>query len=80
VGEPVSPAHLALGAALRELRAQRGLSQEALADATGLHRNYVGGIERGERNPSYTNILKLARAVDVRASILLTLAEKNQRR
>jgi len=66
----------ALGQAIRELRAERGISQEGLADLAGLHRTYVGGIERGERNPSYRNILKLARALGVRPSELLARAER----
>lgn len=74
----VSPAHLALGRALRELRGRKGISQEELAARAGLHRNYIGGIERGERNPSYTNILKLAMVVDVKTSQLLALAEELQ--
>jgi transcriptional regulator with XRE-family HTH domain len=42
----------ALGRAVREARARRGLSQEELGFMAGLHRNYVGAIERGEINPS----------------------------
>ena len=50
-----SPAHAALGRSIRRSRGRRGISQEELASLSGLHRTYVGGIERGERNPSYTN-------------------------
>jgi transcriptional regulator with XRE-family HTH domain len=63
-----SPAHAAFGNAIREIRTQRGISQEALADRCGLDRTYISGIERGERNPSLTNILKIASALEVRAS------------
>ena len=57
------------------MRVERGLSQEALAAHSGLHRTYIGGIERGERNLSYANILRLANALDVPASELVTRAE-----
>jgi transcriptional regulator with XRE-family HTH domain len=73
--EPRSPQHLAFGNAIRELRGERGWSQEELGHRSGLHRNYVGGIERGELNPSLTTILKLAKAFDVQPSELLAGAE-----
>lgn len=55
----------ALGNRVRQHRQRLGLSQEALADKCGLHRTYVGGIERGERNPSLLNIGRLADALGV---------------
>ena len=53
------------------LRAARRWSQENLAAETGLHRNYIGHVERGEVNPGLTNINKLARAFDMSVSELM---------
>ena len=53
------------GRRVRFLRLKAGFSQEGLADACGLDRTYIGGIERGERNPSLKNILKLAITLNV---------------
>jgi transcriptional regulator with XRE-family HTH domain len=60
-----SPDHVALGRAIRLCRGDLEISQEELAFRSGLHRTYVGGIERGERNPSFTNIVKIAEALQV---------------
>jgi len=59
------------GMLVRKLRLQRGLSQEKLAELANLHRNYVGGVERGERNIALLNIVALARALRVKPSKLL---------
>ena len=53
----------ALGAAIRHFRQTEGVSQEELAARAGLHRTYVGGVERGERNPSFLSLLRLAEAL-----------------
>lgn len=64
------PAHV-FGQRVRERRVQLGLSQEALAERSGLHRTYVGSLERGERNVALLNIVRLAAALDVDAGELL---------
>lgn len=56
---------------IRRLRGDRGISQEELADLAGLHRTYVGSIERSERNVSIDNIAKLASALRVDISELM---------
>jgi transcriptional regulator with XRE-family HTH domain len=61
----------AFGERVRSARLARGLSQEELAEAAGLHRTYVGSAERGLRNVSLQNILRLAKALDVRPGELL---------
>lgn len=63
------------GKRMRELRIDKGLSQEALALACGLDRSYIGGVERGERNISLVNIHKIASALKVCASDLVCVPQ-----
>lgn len=56
---------------LRALRKERGLSQEHLADLAGIHRTFVGSVERCERNISIDNIERLAKALGVEPDALL---------
>lgn len=60
------------GATVRARRKAMGLSQEALADLAEIDRSHMGKIERGERNVSLLNILRIAKAVGTRASDLLS--------
>jgi len=60
-----------LGISVRDLRSARGFSQESFADACGLDRSYVGGVERGERNLGFKNLLRISQALDLEPSELL---------
>lgn len=61
----------AFGQRVAVLRHERGLSQEALADAAGMHRTYIGSLEGGQRNVALRNLYKLADALDVSICDLL---------
>lgn len=64
---------------MRVERARRGLSQEGLGFDADIHRNYVGAIERGELNPTYGVLLRLARGLASPLSELVALAEEIER-
>ncbi|HEX4806878.1 MAG TPA: helix-turn-helix transcriptional regulator [Conexibacter sp.] len=68
----------ALGSAVREARARRRLSQNALGHRAGLHRNYVGAIERGEIKPTFRGLLKLTGGLDVPMSELVAMYERHR--
>jgi ribosome-binding protein aMBF1 (putative translation factor) len=71
-----SEQHRALGHVVRYTRARRALSQEELGFHARLHRNYVGAIERGEINPTFRVLLKLARGLDLPLSELIREQEQ----
>ncbi len=70
-GDPVL---LALGQTIRRARQDAGLSQEALALETGLDRSYMGGIERGEHNMTLMNLHRIAVALGMSPSRLLSMS------
>ncbi|HCE1391079.1 TPA: helix-turn-helix transcriptional regulator [Vibrio parahaemolyticus] len=66
-----------IGHNIRLNRQQKCISQEKLADITGLHRTYIGSVERGERNISIINLVKIAFSLDIKPSQLLEGIEKD---
>jgi transcriptional regulator with XRE-family HTH domain len=73
--KPRSREHAALGEAIRSTREAKGLSQEALAEESGLHVTHIGGLERGVRNPSYATLIRLSEALKMEPGALLSLAD-----
>jgi transcriptional regulator with XRE-family HTH domain len=69
------PLLVGLGEAIRELRDELGVSQERLGLDSGVHRNYIGGIERAERRPTVATVATLATTLGMRPSDLLAKAE-----
>jgi transcriptional regulator with XRE-family HTH domain len=70
------PLHVAFGRVIRELRTEQGLSQEELGNRTGLHRNHVGQVERGELAPTLKSVEVLADALGVAPSELIARSER----
>jgi transcriptional regulator with XRE-family HTH domain len=66
------------GKRIRQLRMGEGLSQEELAFRAGIHRTYLGGIERGERNPALRNISRIAVALGVELSELFRFEQDRE--
>jgi transcriptional regulator with XRE-family HTH domain len=62
----------AVGRNLRAYRTARGLSQEAFAEVVGVHRTYMGGLERGERNLTLKSVERIAARIDVSPLQLMT--------
>jgi transcriptional regulator with XRE-family HTH domain len=64
-----------VAANVRRLRRQQGMSQEKLAEVAGLHRTYIGAIERGERNVTLNTLQQMAEALGVSCTALLTVIQ-----
>ena len=69
------PALVALGAAIRAARLERGISQEDLAALSAIDRSYMSSIERGAQNPGIVSLLRVVNALEMTASELFALAE-----
>lgn len=67
----------AFGRALRQLREERGMTQERLALEAGLNRGYYNGVELGKRNIALVNIVKIAGALEMPLSAVFAHVEKN---
>lgn len=65
-----------LGDNIRNIRIDRGLSQEVLGFKADLHRNYISSLERALKNPTYTTLLKIAIALDIELVDLISYNKK----
>jgi transcriptional regulator with XRE-family HTH domain len=73
-----SPECVRFGSHIRELRSQKGFSQESFADQCGIHRTYIGGLERGERNPTLVTILRISSALGISPAKLFESMEMHE--
>jgi len=69
----------ALGQTIADLRVKAGISQERLADLARIHRTYVSQLERGLKSPTLDVLLRVALALNIRASQLVRLAEEGSK-
>jgi transcriptional regulator with XRE-family HTH domain len=67
---------VAFGRTVRRLRENKGLSQEKLAELAGIHRTYIGDVERGTRNIALVNMTRIAKALGTSLSRLIAEMEK----
>lgn len=73
------PALDALGAEVRRRRIELGLTQDVLGERAGIHRNYIGMLERGERNATVLTLLRVAEGLGVPAASLLEAAQPGEK-
>lgn len=71
----MQPDSAALGRAVRAIREERGISQVELANSTGLTQSWISHVERGARNPSWSNVVRLAAGLGVSVAELAKRAE-----
>ena len=71
----LAPDVVALGVAVRSIREERGISQVQLAADTGFTQSWISHVERGNRNPSWSNVVRLAAGLGVGTAELVALAE-----
>ena len=76
VGDVPRSTPRSFGQAIREFRLDQGVSQEELGYRSGMDRSYVGGVERGERNPSLRCIQRLSDGLKIPASAILRRSEE----
>jgi transcriptional regulator with XRE-family HTH domain len=69
---------VSLGREIRRRRLVKGVSQEIFAEFVGVHRTYIGSVERGERNLSLGNLARIAEALGATPSALLAAAEEDK--
>jgi transcriptional regulator with XRE-family HTH domain len=74
----MEPLRTALGHTIRELRAAAGFSQEKFAVAAGVHRTFMGNLERGDANPSLETLEGIARGLGIKVWELMEQAERRQ--
>lgn len=67
-----------LGRRIRDLRTKQGYSQEAFADRCGVHRTFMGTVERGESNISFSNLAKIAKALSMPISDVVAGVDKEK--
>jgi DNA-binding XRE family transcriptional regulator len=78
---PAAPTfQAALGKAVKARRQELGLTQEQLANDSGLHQRWISNIENGKRNPSYASLRRLATGLELSASELIARAERLERK
>jgi XRE family transcriptional regulator, regulator of sulfur utilization len=70
-----APDAAALGRAVVAIRAERGISQVQLAEATGFRQSWISNFEHGRRNPSWSNVVRLAQGLGIKTSALVRRAE-----
>lgn len=68
-----------IGSNIKKIRKKERLSQEELAFKTGLHRTYIGSVERGEKNITILNLIKIANSLEVDPTFFLNLNEKDDK-